>query len=121
MRVLAMTVFAFAIAPISTRAQSTTPAAATVPPAQAVTDIQTSTSRGPTIQSAAAGFRLAPSTVADLNSAKPRRSAQHDAVVLIVVGVAAMAVGAFIGGGAGTVFLVGGAIIGLVGLYNLLE
>jgi hypothetical protein len=32
-----------------------------------------------------------------------------------------MAVGAFIGGGAGTVFLVGGAIIGLVGLYNLLE
>lgn len=121
MRVLAMSLFAFAIIPISTSAQSTTPAPATVPPAQAMTEVQTSTSHGPTIESAAAGFRLAPSTVADFNSAKPRRSASHDAAVLIVVGVAAMAVGAFIGGGAGTVFLVGGAIIGLVGLYNLLE
>jgi hypothetical protein len=121
MRVLAISLIAFAILPISTYAQSTPPGAAAASPVEAVS-VRTSTAHGPTIESAAAGFRLAPSTVADLNHSKVRRrSASHDAVVLIVVGVAAMAAGAFIGGTAGTVFLVGGAIIGLVGLYNLLE
>jgi hypothetical protein len=39
----------------------------------------------------------------------------------MVVGVGAMIAGSFIKGTAGTVFVVGGALIALYGLYNFLE
>jgi hypothetical protein len=62
------------------------------------------------------------STGADVDHSNvKRRSAHRDDLALVVVGVAAMAAGGVIGGTPGTVFLVGGAIIALVGLYNLVE
>jgi hypothetical protein len=77
---------------------------------------------GPTIEAAALGIRLAPSSVAAVSteSRVRRRSDSHD-VALIVVGVGAMVAGGVIGGTAGTIFLVGGAVIGLYGLFNLLQ
>ena len=79
--------------------------------------------RGPTIEAAAIGIRLAPSSVAAVSTeSKARRTSadSHD-VALIVVGVGAMVAGGVIGGTAGTIFLVGGAVIGLYGLFNLLQ
>ena len=40
---------------------------------------------------------------------------------MMVVGVAALVAGAIIGGTAGTVVMVGGAVVGLMGLYNYLQ
>lgn len=40
---------------------------------------------------------------------------------MMVVGVAALVAGAVIGGTPGTIVMVGGAVIGLVGLYNYLQ
>ncbi|NUO94229.1 MAG: hypothetical protein HOQ14_07085, partial [Gemmatimonadaceae bacterium] len=42
-------------------------------------------------------------------------------VALMVVGGAALVVGLIIGGGAGTAIAVGGAVAGLVGLYQYLQ
>jgi uncharacterized membrane protein YiaA len=40
---------------------------------------------------------------------------------MMIVGGAALVVGAVIGGQAGTIVMVGGAVIGLVGLWNYLQ
>jgi hypothetical protein len=40
---------------------------------------------------------------------------------MMVVGVAALITGAIIGGSPGTIVMVGGAVVGLMGLYNYLE
>jgi hypothetical protein len=40
---------------------------------------------------------------------------------MMIVGVAALITGAVIGGQAGTFIMVGGAVIGLVGLYDYLQ
>jgi hypothetical protein len=40
---------------------------------------------------------------------------------MMVVGVAALVAGAIIGGAPGTIVMVGGAVVGLVGLYNYLQ
>lgn len=40
---------------------------------------------------------------------------------MMIVGAAALVTGAVIGGDAGTLIMVGGAVIGLVGLYNYLQ
>jgi hypothetical protein len=39
----------------------------------------------------------------------------------MIVGGASLLVGAIIGGDAGTVFMVGGAVVGLYGLYKYLQ
>jgi hypothetical protein len=40
---------------------------------------------------------------------------------MMIVGGAAILVGAVIGGDAGDIFMVGGAVVGLVGLYKYLQ
>ena len=46
-------------------------------------------------------------------------SAQN--TTLMIVGGAALVIGAVIGGDAGTIFMVGGGVIGLIGLYRHLQ
>jgi hypothetical protein len=46
---------------------------------------------------------------------------QTQPVALMIVGGAALLAGAIIGGDAGTIFMVGGAVVGLVGLYQYLQ
>jgi hypothetical protein len=121
MRLLGLSLIALAIIPITSNAQSARAAAGLMPP-QGAAEAHSGAVRGPTLESAAIGFRLVSSTGADVDYSKvKRRSAHMDDLALIVVGVAAMAAGGVIRGTAGTVFLVGGAIIALVGLYNLVE
>jgi hypothetical protein len=40
---------------------------------------------------------------------------------MMIVGGAAILVGAVIGGDAGDIFMIGGAVVGLVGLYKYLQ
>ena len=122
MRLLGMSLVALAIIPIASNAQSARLGAASISPPLGAAETHSNAARGPTLESAAIGFRLASSTAADVDYSKvKRRPAHRDDVALIVVGAGAMAAGGIIGGTAGTVFLVGGAIIALVGLYNLVE
>lgn len=75
---------------------------------------------GPTVQSAAIGFRATTDNNLALKAGPIRRGAGQD-VALMVVGVAAMVAGAIIGDTAGTIVLIGGAAMALYGLYNYLE
>lgn len=78
---------------------------------------------GPTLQSAAVGFRV-PEVKVDastkVTAAPIRRGAGQD-VALMAVGVGAMIAGALIEGTAGTIIIIGGAAMALYGLYNYLE
>ena len=79
---------------------------------------------GPTIQSAAIGFRL---TDAKVDASTKTTAApvvtrhQGQDVALMAVGVGAVIAGALIGGTAGTIIIIGGAAMGLFGLYHYLE
>jgi hypothetical protein len=73
---------------------------------------------GPTADAAAVGVRHAP---APKDAAPARRGGYGQPVALMVVGGAAVLVGLIIGGGAGTAIAIGGAVAGLVGLYQYLQ
>jgi len=72
---------------------------------------------GPTMEAAAVGVRHVPAEAA---AAAPR-GGYGQPVALMVVGGAAVLVGLIIGGDVGTVIAVGGAVAGLVGLYQYLQ
>lgn len=75
---------------------------------------------GPTVEAAAVGARQLVSSSRESNAAAPR-GGRGQPVALIVVGGAAILAGLIIGGGAGYAIAVGGAVIGLVGLYQYLQ
>ena len=53
--------------------------------------------------------------------AAPTRANLGQARALMVVGVAGLIAGAIIGGSPGTIIMVGGAVVGLFGLYDYLQ
>jgi hypothetical protein len=80
--------------------------------------------QGPTIQSAAVGFRLSEAKVdasTKVTSTQLVQRHQGQDVALMAVGVGAMIAGALIGGTAGTIVIIVGAGMGLFGLYHYLE
>ena len=50
-----------------------------------------------------------------------RRKSMGQPIALMIVGGAAIILGAVIGGDAGTLFMIGGAVTGLFGLYQYLQ
>jgi len=87
---------------------------ATVPPASSATPL-----RGPSLASA----RVASHTTSTPLGAPPalqNRTSNRNAVALMIVGGAALVLGAVIGNDAGKIVMVGGAGIGLYGLYLFL-
>lgn len=75
---------------------------------------------GPTVDAARAG--VSHQTSPELRmAAAPRRGGYGQPVALMVVGGAALLTGLIIGGSAGTVIAVGGALVGLYGLYEYLQ
>jgi hypothetical protein len=75
---------------------------------------------GPTAEAARAGVTR--ETSDELRpAAQQRRAGLGQPIALMVVGGAALLTGLIIGGGAGTVIAVGGALIGLYGLYEYLQ
>ena len=67
---------------------------------------------------AAAHYSRATQPAAPMRFAPP---SQTQPVALMIVGGAALLAGALIEGDAGRVFMVGGAVIGLIGLYQYLQ
>jgi hypothetical protein len=107
MRFLAISFFALAVIPAASNAQQSAQLS----------------SKGPTLQSAAVGFRVNEAKVdasTKVTAAPIRRGAGQD-VALMVVGVGAMIAGALIGETAGTIIIIGGAGMALFGLYHYLE
>jgi hypothetical protein len=74
---------------------------------------------GPSFEAAAVGVRHAPSDAAE--TAQRRSGGYGQPMALMVVGGAALLAGLIIGGGGGTAIAVGGALVGLYGLYQYLQ
>jgi hypothetical protein len=108
MRFLAIGLCALAMLPAGSQAQQSTQLAA----------------KGPTIQAAAVGFRVADAKVnatTKVTAAPIVSRHQGQDVALMAVGVGAMIAGALIGDTAGTIIVIGGAGMALFGLYHYLE
>jgi hypothetical protein len=75
---------------------------------------------GPTMAAASVAVRQPESADRKL-AAAPRRAGYGQPVALMVVGGAALLTGLIIGDDAGTVIAVGGALVGLYGLYEYLQ
>jgi hypothetical protein len=122
MRLVLVSTLALALFPGSGSAQSARHSsnsafAAPIAPVVAVQE-----KRGPTLKSAAVGVRAAPMEV---DASAPRSRARHSGIghpaALIVVGSGAMVAGSFMDGDPGTFFIVGGALVALYGLYQLVR
>ncbi|HEX6049929.1 MAG TPA: hypothetical protein VFZ21_11700 [Gemmatimonadaceae bacterium] len=95
----------------------TTPAVQTTEPT--ARDSATAIARGPSMSSA----RVAAHQVSTTRGAPPvlqNRTSNRNAVALMIVGGAALVIGAVIGDDAGTLVMLGGAAVGLYGLYMFL-
>lgn len=78
-------------------------------------------SAGPTMDAASVAVRQPVTHEARDPNAPPRRAGYGQPVALMVVGGAALLTGLIIGGGAGTAIAVGGAVVGLYGLYEFVQ
>jgi hypothetical protein len=74
---------------------------------------------GPTMQASMAGVRTPNDAAAPLSPVAVDRVGRNPA--LMIVGGAALVIGAIIGGDAGTIVMVGGAVTGLIGLWSFLR
>jgi hypothetical protein len=79
------------------------------------------TQAGPTVAASVAGIRRAETAKAAVAPAADTRLGAGKNVALMVVGGAALIIGAVIGGTAGVLIAVTGAAIGLYGLYNFVQ
>jgi hypothetical protein len=112
---LALVVASLAVArPSQAQSASFAPAPTAAP---IVAAEPTATPVGPTLDAASVGVRH---QAVETNAAA-RRSGMGQGEALMIVGGAAVLVGLLIGGGAGNAIAVGGAIVGLVGLYEYLQ
>jgi hypothetical protein len=99
-------------------------ALALIPAASNAQQSKQLSTKGPTLQSAAVGFRLKEAKVdASTKVTAAPLVARHQGqdVALMAVGVGAMIAGALIGDTPGTIILIGGAGMALFGLYHYLE
>jgi hypothetical protein len=106
-------------APSATLTVTPLVADSTTTAAPAETSATTSVSRGPSLASA----RVASHAISTSRGAPPviqNRSSNRNSVALMIVGGAALVVGAVIGDDAGTLVMLGGAAVGLYGLYLFL-
>jgi hypothetical protein len=121
MRLILVGTLALALIPSIGSAQTaryarTSTVAAPVAPAVAVQE-----HKGPTIESAALGVRPAPMNDASAPRSRRRSSGIGHAGALMVVGGGAMVAGSFMDGTPRTLFIVGGAIVLLYGLYEFVQ
>ena len=114
-----LVVAALVLSATSVRAQEATVSAA--PAAAVVVDsVAPAPAAGPTMNAAAVGVRRG----TDFHNASPapvRSGGYGQSVALMVVGGAAVLTGLIVGGGAGYAISVGGAVVGLIGLYQYIQ
>ncbi|HUF25597.1 MAG TPA: hypothetical protein VMM18_01350 [Gemmatimonadaceae bacterium] len=80
-----------------------------------------SATAGPTVEAASIGFRTAPAAAEALESDALARQGFGRAETFMVVGGAAFVAGILIGDDVGTVVMLGGAVMGLYGLWLYLQ
>ena len=113
--VLALGFAALTVArPAAAQSLAPSPASSVSAPTAAVAE----PASGPTFEAASVAVRHVESPVA---AAPARRGGYGQPVALMVVGGAGLLTGLIIGGDAGTAIAVGGAVVGLVGLYQYLQ
>jgi len=83
--------------------------------------VDTARVAGPTVDAARVAASEPTSHELKVTTAAPRRAGYGQPVALMVVGGAALLTGLIISGDAGTVIAVGGALVGLYGLYEFLQ
>jgi len=110
--------------PGGSRDPITGPVATVIVPAATATGVDGALSAlteplAPTVEGAAVGVRR--SAPAPAPSPAPRRVDTKGNRAMMIVGGAALLVGAVIGGDAGTIIMVGGGVVGLYGLYKFLQ
>ena len=98
----------------------TSPAAIAVAQAPVATHAQKAAA-GPTVAASVVGIKRAENAKALAAPAAEARLGAGKNVALMVVGGAALIIGAVIGGTAGVLIAVTGAAIGLYGLYNFVQ
>jgi len=122
MRLIAIGIIGLALTPAAGSAQSALHSsnsafAVSRAPAQVIHE-----QRGPTLESSAVGVRPA---AVRLDASAPRSRRRSSGIghagALMVVGGGAMVAGSFMDGDPGTFFIVGGAVILLYGLYQLVR
>jgi hypothetical protein len=87
--------------------------------ADAPVSVATDAARGPLMKDAAVGVRLSAGQAPLATPPKFQATGRNPA--MMIVGGAALIVGAVVGGQAGTIVMIAGGIIGLVGLWNYLQ
>ena len=95
-------------------------AIAQAPAASSASKAPARSTTGPTVAASVAGIK-ASSTAAAKPMAAERNLGAGRNVALMVVGGAALIIGAVIGGTAGVLIAVGGAAVGLYGLYHFVQ
>jgi hypothetical protein len=128
---LAVVALLIAAAPLSAQAAASNDSSATVRDSAAVaTSVTPRTSPAPRAGAPAlgapmTGLRTGVHLAETARPLSPNAAATNphlgQARALMVVGGAALLTGAIIGGDTGTIFMVGGALIGLYGLYQYLQ
>ena len=97
---------------------SATSAPSTVVPAPAA---ERAPSLAPLAQNMSAGVRSNASQQTPAGPLVPSEGSVGRNPALMIVGVAALLVGAVVGGNAGTIVMIGGGVVGLIGLWNYLQ
>lgn len=100
--------------PAAAQSLAPTPAPAVTTPSASIAEPMT----GPTLGAASVAVRHVEKPVA---ATPARRGGYGQPVALMVVGGAGLLTGLIIGGDAGTAIAVGGAVVGLIGLYQYLQ
>ena len=117
---LAIALLAAPLAAQTVAAEQNAPVAVTaVVVADAPVAVTSDVARGPLMKDAAVGVRLDARNTPLATPPKFQSPGRNPA--MMIVGGAALIVGAVIGGQAGTIVMVGGAGVGLWGLYTYLE
>lgn len=120
--VLALAIFAAPAGAqaVSASALAATPAPMADTPAMQVAAPAADVAAGPRLASLPLAAHRAEST-GPLRMMAPQRANMGQAKALMIVGAAAFVAGAIIGDTPGTIIMVGGAAVGLVGLYQYLQ
>jgi hypothetical protein len=91
------------------------------PAEAAVSDAAAQALPGPRIENERLGVAPAVSAAERADAAGAAQPRMGEPMAMMIVGGAALVAGLIIGGGPGTVLALGGAVIGLVGLYQYLR
>ncbi len=119
LRSIAVAFGAIALAVTPVHAQDAAVASSAVSASAPVQEVAPATAQGPSVESASVAVRRTDAAATTPQPA-PARSTERG-VALMIVGGAAILTGIVVGGDAGHAISIGGAVVGLIGLYQYLQ